>query len=100
MPRAAADAEQNYERISTLAPIAGQRWYNRLIASLDSLSDNPERCTVVPYLSTSTHTVRQLLYGRRPHLYKVYLDVAGDTVRVLHIRHSARKEPSREELLG
>jgi len=38
MPRAAADAERFYQRITKAAPIAGQKWYNGLISSLDSLS--------------------------------------------------------------
>jgi hypothetical protein len=36
--------------------------------------------------------IRQLLYGRRPGVYRVLFTIAADTVRVLHIRLSARDE--------
>ena len=32
--------------------------------------------------------------------YRIYFDVVGTTVRILHIRHGARKEPRRRELFG
>jgi hypothetical protein len=35
--------------------------------------------------------VRQLLYGRKPHVYRVLFTIEGDVVRVLHIRHGRRK---------
>ena len=31
--------------------------------------------------------VRELLYGRKPHLYGVLFTIEGDTVVILHIRH-------------
>jgi hypothetical protein len=37
------------------------------------------------------HAIRQLLYGRRQHAYRILFDVAGDTVRILHVRHCARE---------
>ena len=49
-------------------------------------------------LSRPGSLVRKLLYGRKPHTYRVYFAIVEDTVRVLHIRHGARKEPKRQEL--
>ena len=39
-----------------------------------------------------------LLYGRKPHTYRVYFDTIQTTVRILHIRHGARREPTRKAL--
>jgi hypothetical protein len=42
--------------------------------------------------------VRQLLYGRYPHSYKVYFTIDSRTVWILHIRHGARRPPKPREL--
>jgi hypothetical protein len=34
--------------------------------------------------------VRQLLYGRKPHIYRVLFTVEAETVYVLHLRHGRR----------
>jgi hypothetical protein len=34
--------------------------------------------------------VRQLLFGRKPHRYRVLFTVDDDTVIILHIRHGRR----------
>ena len=64
-----------------------------------SLREMPERCAIVRQFSRSTVAVRQFLYGRYPHVWKVYFSIESNTVWILHIRHGARKEPKRGELL-
>lgn len=100
MPRAAEDAERIYRRIVQSAPVAGQDWYNGLIDTVYSLAELPERCEIVERWTKSGHTVRKLLYGRKPHTYRIYFDIAETTVRVLHIRHGARREPRSRDLSG
>lgn len=56
-------------------------------------------CQIVESLSSPTITVRKLLYGRKPNTYRLYFDIVDTTVRILHIRHGARREPRRGELL-
>lgn len=97
-PRAVGDAERIYRRVVQAAPLAGQRWYNRLIESLHSLAELPERCEVVERLTTTNRTVRKLLFGRKPHTYRIYFDIVENTVWILHIRHGARREAREKEL--
>jgi hypothetical protein len=59
----------------------------------------PERRPIARQYSKTNIAVRQLLYGRYPHVYKVYFTIESDTVWILHIRHGARREPKRQELL-
>jgi len=66
-----------------------------LIVSNLSLSDFPERCAIVPKLCSNQRTVRQLLFGRRRHVYRIHFAVFTDVVTILHVRHGARKEPRR-----
>jgi plasmid stabilization system protein ParE len=98
-PRAAGDAERIYCRVVQDAPLKGQEWYNRLIDALYSLETFPDRCEEVGALAGRTGTVRKLLYGNKPHKYRIYFDIVDTTVRILHIRHGARREPKRRDLL-
>jgi plasmid stabilization system protein ParE len=95
MPRAADDVQRLYRTVIERAPLQGQEWFNRLIDGLYSLETFPERCKAIKGLSSPGRIVRLLLYGRRPQTYRIYFDVVETTVRILHIRHSARKEPRR-----
>lgn len=63
-------------------------WFDRLERRIADLAELPERGAVVP----EQPDLRQLLYGRRPHVYRVIyrIDVAQEAVRVIHIRHGAR----------
>jgi hypothetical protein len=50
-----------------------------------------DRCPLAPENKEFPFEVRQLLYGRKPHLYRVLFTIEGDTVVVLHIRHGRRR---------
>jgi plasmid stabilization system protein ParE len=91
-PRAKDDLDRIYATVIREAPYRGPEWFDRFEQSILSLSNLPERCTIVPKLSTAERTVRQLLFGRR-HVYRIYFAIFGDEVRVLHVRHGARKQP-------
>jgi len=92
-PRAAGDADAIYHRVTVEAPFAGLRWYGRLMETLRSLDTLPERGKIVPGLSRSDPPVRRILFGRKPNVYRIYYSIQNQTVRILHIRHGARREP-------
>ena len=100
MPRAAEDAECVYRRVVQEAPLQGQHWYNRLVEAIESLRLFPERCEAVESLSRSGITVRKLLYGHKPNTYRIYFAIDGKIVRILHIRHGARREPTPGDIRG
>ena len=95
MPRAADDVQRLHRRVIEKAPLDGQEWFNRLIDALYSLETFPERCKAIKGLSRPGRIVRLLLCGRKTQTYRIYFDVVETTVRILHIRHSARTEPRR-----
>jgi plasmid stabilization system protein ParE len=70
---------------------AGLRWFRKLTEAINSLADMPERCMVAPENSEFPFEVRQLLYGHKPHRYRVLFTIDADTVIVLHIRHGRRR---------
>jgi plasmid stabilization system protein ParE len=70
---------------------AGLRWFRKLKNAINSLAEMPERCMVAPENTEFPFEVRQLLYGHKPHEYRVLITIEADTVVVLHIRHGRRR---------
>jgi plasmid stabilization system protein ParE len=93
-----AEAEREGEAILEwlLAEGAGEtglRWFIALEDAIASLANFPERCPLAPEDTDFPFEVRHLMYGRRPHVYRILFTIQGDTVYILHIRHGRRKPP-------
>jgi plasmid stabilization system protein ParE len=90
--QAQADIAAIYDWLrSQQAEEAGERWFLALREAIASLSNFPARCPVAPENRDSPVEVRQFLYGRKPHVYRILFTVDGDIVQVLHIRHGRRR---------
>ena len=76
--------------LSRTASEAGARWLNGLQDALASLENMPLRCALAPEGETCRYEVRQLLYGNKPHVYRILFSIKGDAVTVLHIHHGRR----------
>jgi plasmid stabilization system protein ParE len=72
---------------------AGESWFEALRAAINSLDSLPSRCPVAPEARDSAVEVRQLLYGRRPNVYRILFAIEEDIVQVLHVRHGRRRRP-------
>jgi len=70
---------------------AGERWFVALRAAIVSLATLPSRCPLAPENQDSPIELRQLLYGSRPHVYRILFAIEGTTIQVLHIRHGRRR---------
>lgn len=88
---AEADLEQAYCWLSERAPEAAVKWYNGLVDAVLKLEKFPERCPLAPESRAFKREIRQLIYGKRQHAYRILFDVSGETVRILHVRHGARE---------
>jgi len=93
-PEADREIEEAYCWIVERSPRGAAGWYNGLMSALRSLRDSPQRCPIAPENDAFREEIRQLLYGRRQHRYRVLFTVHGKTVRILHVRHGARKHIS------
>jgi plasmid stabilization system protein ParE len=98
-PRAEQDLETLFRHLVQEAPLHGPRWVSALEDAIYTLRELPERCPVVRQLSRPRVAVRQLLYGRYPHVYRIYFTIESATVWILHIRHGARRGPGSRKLL-
>lgn len=92
-PRAQNDLDRIYARVAREAPLRAEHWFDRFEGAILSLATFPERCPAEPELSSSRRTVRKLLFGNRRHAFRVYFAIFDDVVRVLHVRHGARRDP-------
>jgi len=88
--RAERDLVSLYREINAPDSAAARRWYRGLKQAILSLAERPNRCPVTP----ENKRLRHLLYGEKPHLYRVIyrVDSRRRQVDVLHIRHGARRK--------
>ena len=85
MPRAERDFAALYGAIRAQHSDAAFRWLNGLQRAVFTLENNPARCPVTP----ESKNLRHLLYGRKPHVYRVIFRILErrSEVEILHIRH-------------
>ena len=73
---------------------AGLRWFRGLQDDIRV----PVTLRVAAYSAPENDVfpfeVRQLRYGKRPHVYRILFTVEDDTVTILHIRDGRRLPPS------
>jgi len=74
---------------------AGLRWFLKLDEAITSLTEQPKRCKLAPEARYFPFEVRQLLYGDKPHVYRILFSIEGDTVFILHVRHGVRMPNAR-----
>jgi toxin ParE1/3/4 len=97
---AEADLEQLFLWVVERAPHQGAAWFNGLERAILALDQHPERCPIAAESIDPAQPVRVLLYGRKPHVYRVFfvIDQAARAVRVLHVRHGARQRATPGDL--
>ena len=86
--RAAQDLDTIYQFIQAEHSHQAAIWFNGLNEALQSLSSLPHRASRVREAST----LRHLLYGNKPNVYRVIYSVDDTlkTVTIVTIRHGAR----------
>jgi plasmid stabilization system protein ParE len=77
--------------LSEYAGETGMRWFEALGDAIASLAEFPARCALAPENEVFPFEVRHLLYGRKPHVYRILFTIKDQTVYVLHIRHGRRQ---------
>jgi toxin ParE1/3/4 len=91
--RAVRDLEILYVEKNAAESLAAARWYNGLEQAVYALTAYPHRCPVAPEARRAKRKLRHLLYGKKPHVYRVIYEVdeRRQTVWVLTVRHGARR---------
>ena len=92
--RAVRDLEILYVEKNAAESHAAARWYNDLEQAVYALASHPHRCPFAPETRTAKRKLRHLLYGKKPHIYRVIYELyeGRQVVWVLMIRHGARRK--------
>jgi plasmid stabilization system protein ParE len=100
-PPARLDVESAYLYLREHAPkAAAERWLATMEKAMLSLEQMPARCGLAPESREFPEPIRQLIVVRRRNAYRVLFVIRGKTVRVLHVRHGARRPMSGGEIEG
>ena len=92
--RAVRDLEFLYIEKNAAESHAAARWYNNLEKAINTLKLRPGRCSLIPEGASAKGTLRHMLYGKKPHVYRVIYEVdeRWQTVWVLTVRHGTRRK--------
>ncbi len=88
--RAQRDLAAIYEYIHAGSTKQAFLWFNGLEDAILSLENRPERGR----MTRENSRLRQLLYGTKPHTYRIIYSIQrrSQVVLVVHIRHGARRD--------
>jgi plasmid stabilization system protein ParE len=92
------DLEEYYLWAARRAPQTATRWYERFKESLRRLAKSPKRCGLAPENRKVRIELRQLLFGRKPNVYRAIYTIEPGIVRVLRIRRGQRRFLTRKEI--
>ena len=86
--RATRNVRAIYRRVDAANSLPAAVWYRGLRDTIFSLDHSPERGT----RTEETAALRQILYGNKPHMYRIIYSIehVSKRVLVLHIRHGAQ----------
>jgi len=91
-PEAEHDADTILEwLLSQDAGETGVRWFRGLWEAITSLVEQPQRCSLASENAWLPVEMRQLLYGHKPHQYRILFTVRDGVVYIVHIRHGRRQ---------
>jgi toxin ParE1/3/4 len=91
--RAARDLEALYVEKNAAESEAASRWYNGMEEAVYALATYSDRGPMAPEARKLRRELRHLLYGKKPHVYRVIYEVdeRRQTIWVLTVRHGARR---------
>ncbi|HQZ29749.1 MAG: type II toxin-antitoxin system RelE/ParE family toxin [Verrucomicrobiales bacterium] len=91
-PTAQEDLQEILEWLEEEAPGKVSEWYVAIKETIQTLSEMPERCPRAPENGLwGDEELRQLLFQNYPSKYRIIYCVSGNFVRILNIRHGARR---------
>ena len=91
--QAQTEANNAFEWIVQYSPEKATLWYFDLMERIESLGHFPRRCSLVPESYEFAEEIRHLLYDK----HRILFVVEDETVRILHIRHTAQKTLSPDD---
>lgn len=93
--RARDDADAAYAWMAeNISPAFAEQWYQGLFKQIETLTKHPTRCPVAAESRKFAEEIRERVYGKRrhKHKYRILFTIREDTVAILFVYHSSRKE--------
>ena len=98
-PKAFADIRRNVGWLAThFSAAKATRWQQRANSSIRSLENDPNRCALAEEASDVGVDLRELIFGRGRHVFRVLFTIDGETVSVHRVRHAAQDRLTDAEL--
>ena len=94
-PTAQADAFEAVAYIARHSPDNANKWYEGILATMQSLDEMPRRCPMAREARAVKREIRQHHFG----VYRILFTILDSEVRILHIRHGARRTMRRDEII-
>jgi plasmid stabilization system protein ParE len=95
--QAEAQIEATYQWLSQSNPTYADQWFRGLMNTIATLQEKPLRCSLARESRTLPEEVRQLLYGKGRHRYRILFVVREETVHVLYVRGTAQDDLTEED---
>ena len=90
-PSAKADVFETNTWLLENYPNIAEKWLWETSQKITSLAKLPERCSVSPESKAFDVVVRQLIYGKKPHTYRILFSIQEEKVYILRVRSTSQK---------
>ena len=90
-PSAKADIFETNTWFLENHPDLAEKWLFGISQAISSLSKFPERCPVSAESEAFDVVVRQLIYGKKPHTYRILFSIQEANVYILRVRSTRQK---------
>ena len=97
-PVARRDLDEAYQLAAHHAPLTAANWLQRFHETVETLGENPERCALIPESKKLRRELRQLLFGRKPNVFRIIYAIHDDELEVIRIRRASRGPLKRSDL--
>ena len=94
------EAEAAFLWLNERTNIHAIEWLGGLHKAIAGLDQFPQRWPTARENNSFREEIRQLLYGKSPHVYRVLFVIHERTVHVLHVRHGARGTMEASEIIS
>ncbi len=95
---AANEVARRYADMAAQSRRGAARWQAGLLAAVESLADNPERCPEAPEAEWYGPGLRELYYGKRRNTYRILFEIRDRVVYILRVRHGRQDYLSPDDL--
>ena len=92
------DIWETHAWIAKRAPMAADKWVDRLESKIRTLEESPDRCPLIAEKHRLSCDVRELLHGRKPFVFRIIFVIDGSIVRVLRVRRGQRRNLTAKQL--